>query len=145
MSTDIRKAPIQCACTSLKMTSRVIGRVYDEALDPSGLNATQYAILVNVERYQPIPQIELARHLGLERTSLYRAVDVLVGHGWLSSTPRGDGVTKLLSLTRDGSARVARAKPLWEETQTRFVRAFGRERWQELLSTLEEIRAHFEP
>lgn len=67
-------ARIQCACTNLKMASRVVGRAYDAFLAPFDLNVTQYAILVNVSRYQPVSQMKLAAHLNLERTTLYREV-----------------------------------------------------------------------
>ena len=47
-----------------------LARLRDDALEPTGLNATQYAVLVNIERYQPVPQMTLAEHLELERTTL---------------------------------------------------------------------------
>jgi DNA-binding MarR family transcriptional regulator len=134
---------IRCACTSFKMTARVLGRAYDEALAPSGLNATQYAILVNVDRYQPISQMDLADHLGLERTSLYRAVELMEKKRWLRTTPLGEGVTKLVELASSGETRLAQARPLWEGAQAPFVRKFGKERWDALLDVLEEIRGHF--
>jgi DNA-binding MarR family transcriptional regulator len=134
---------IQCACTNLKMAARVVGRAYDEALAPAGVNATQYAILVNVDRYQPISQMDLADHLGLERTSLYRAVELMEKKRWLRTTPLGEGVTKMVELATAGRERLHKARPLWDEAQTGFVQKFGKARWQELITTLEEIRAHF--
>jgi DNA-binding MarR family transcriptional regulator len=137
------RAPIQCACTSLKMTARVIGRAYDDALAGAGLNSTQYAILVNVGRYQPIAQVSLADHLGLERTSLYRAVALLEGQGLLAASSRDGGLTKVLELTGAGKDAVSRARPRWEKVQSSFVDSFGKRRWQDLLAALGEIRAHF--
>lgn len=134
---------IRCACTNLKMTARVVGRAYDETLSPSGINVTQYAVLVNVDRYQPISQMELADHLGLERTSLYRAVELMEKKRWLRTTPLGEGVTRMVELAPQGKERLERARPLWEKAQAPFVRKFGKARWEEFLGTLEEIRAHF--
>jgi DNA-binding MarR family transcriptional regulator len=142
-----RKSPpdtrILCACTNLKMTARVVGRAYDDALAGAGLNVTQYAILVNVGRHQPISLMKLADLLGLERTSLYRAVALMEKNGWLRATDLGEGVTRVVALTDAGDALLDEARPLWEKTQTAFVRRFGRERWDELLGTLAEIREHF--
>jgi len=135
--------PIQCACTNLKMAARIVGRAYDMALGPAGVNATQYAILVNVRRYQPISQMRLAAHLGLERTTLYRAVDILEGHGLLKATPSGEGVTQVLALTPRGEQITTQARREWEQVQQRFQRAFGTARWSEFLHTLAEIRQHF--
>jgi DNA-binding MarR family transcriptional regulator len=134
---------IVCACTNLKMTARVVGRVYDEALADAGLNVTQYAILVNVGRHQPISLMRLADLLGLERTSLYRAVALMEDNGWLHAEALGEGVTRVVALTTAGEAILDRAKPLWEKTQAAFLRRFGRERWGEFLTTLAEIREHF--
>jgi DNA-binding MarR family transcriptional regulator len=136
-------APISCACTNLKMASRIVGRAYDEALSDLEINSTQYAILVNVGRYQPISQIKLADHLGLERTSLYRAVGILEKQGLIESESLGEGVTKILKLKSKGTELVSHAKPRWERVQNSFLQAFGRERWQDFLSTLGEVRAHF--
>jgi DNA-binding MarR family transcriptional regulator len=134
---------ILCACTNLKMTARVVGRAYDDALAAAGLNVTQYAILVNVDRHQPISLMKLADLLGLERTSLYRAVALLEKNGWLRATDLGEGVTRVVALTDAGDKLLEKARPLWEKTQNAFVRQFGRERWDEFLGTLAEIRGHF--
>jgi DNA-binding MarR family transcriptional regulator len=134
---------VKCACTSLHRAARVVGRAYDEALASSGLNATQYAILVNVERYQPVSQMDLARHLELERTTLYRAAAILERHGWLHAVETGEGVAKALTLTRAGARRVAAAKHEWEKIQDGFIEAFGASEWDKFLSTLDKLRGHF--
>lgn len=135
---------IECVCTNLRMASRVVGRAYDSALAPCGINSTQYAILANVERYQPISQMDLADHLNLERTSLYRAVAILEKTGLLSATRAAeDAVAKVLSLTRAGEKLLAEARTAWEKLHGEFLESFGRERWEEMLGALGEIREHF--
>ena len=134
---------IQCACTNLKMAARIVGRVYDTALGTAGVNATQYAILINTHRYQPISQMRLANHLGLERTTLYRAVEILAGNGWLTATPTGAGVTKVLELTPRGAQIAAQAQRGWDTVQQGFLHTFGAARWGAFLGMLDEIRGHF--
>jgi DNA-binding MarR family transcriptional regulator len=134
---------IECACTNLKMTARVVGRAYDDALSSAGLNVTQYAILVNVGRHEPISLMRLADMLGLERTSLYRAVALMEEKGWLRAESLGEGNTHVVALTQAGAKLLSTARPLWDKTQADFVRHFGRERWDGFLSTLAEIRDHF--
>jgi len=51
---------IQCACPNLKMASWVVGRAYDSALASSDLNSTQYSILINIFRCEPVSQMSLA-------------------------------------------------------------------------------------
>jgi DNA-binding MarR family transcriptional regulator len=139
----IQFAKIQCACTNLKMAARTVGRAYDVALASLDLNTTQYAILVNIERYQPIPQMQLASHLKLERTTLYRAVDLLKRKKWLFTTGVNDGVSHALQLTPLGQQTIRAAKIAWEKVQAEFIRSFGHQRWAEFLSTLEEIQDYF--
>ncbi|NWJ48779.1 MAG: winged helix-turn-helix transcriptional regulator [Chloroflexi bacterium] len=136
-------ARIQCACTNLKMASRVVGRAYDAFLAPFDLNVTQYAILVNVSRYQPVSQMKLAAHLNLERTTLYREVAPLAKKKWLKISATSKGVTKTLELTPSGQEVVKQAIVEWEKIQNGFTDNFGKERWNEFLTTLEEIREYF--
>ena len=93
---------IHCACTNLKMASRVVGRAYDSALASSDLTSTQYSILITIFRYQPVSQMSLADLLEMERTTLYRAVHILEKRGWVKSTSSGGGITKILELTTSG-------------------------------------------
>jgi DNA-binding MarR family transcriptional regulator len=136
--------PIQCACTALKRAARIVGRAYDAGLSPVGVSVTQYAILANVRRYEPISQMRLATHLGLERTTLYRTVESLENRGWLTATQTGEGVTKVLALTPAGTQVLARARRVWAQVQQGFEHAFGATRWGTFLATLDEIQAYFE-
>ena len=136
--------PIQCACTALKRAARIVGRAYDAGLAPAGVSVTQYAILANVQRYAPISQMRLATHLGVERTTLYRTVESLEDRGWLTATPTGEGVTKVLILTPAGTQVLARARRAWAQVQQGFEHTFGPTRWGAFLTTLAEIQAYFE-
>ena len=136
--------PIQCACTALKRAARIVGRAYDAGLAPAGVSVTQYAILANIQRYEPISQMRLATHLGLERTTLYRTVESLETQGRLTATPTGEGVTKVLTLTPAGAQVLARARRAWEQVQQGFEHTFGTSRWAAFLTSLAEIQRYFE-
>src|SRR5512138_1365721 len=136
--------PIQCACTALKRAARIVGRAYDAGLASAGVSVTQYAILANIQRYAPISQRRLAGHLGLERTTLYRTVESLETRGWLTATPTGEGVTKVLALTPAGTQVLARARRAWAQVQQGFEDTFGATRWGAFLTTLDEVQTYFE-
>ncbi len=135
--------PIQCACTALKRAARIVGRAYDAGLVPAGVSVTQYAILANIQRYAPISQMRLATHLGLERTTLYRTVESLEDRGWLTATPMGEGVTKVLTLTPAGTQVLTRARRAWAQVQREFEHTFGATRWGAFLATLDAIQKYF--
>ena len=125
------------------MAARQIGRAYDAALAPSGLNTNQYAILANIQRYQPVSQMELAQHLKLERTTLYRAVGLMERKGWVRAGNSGKGVEKVLAVTGRGAALLGEARRSWELVHSRFLEAYGARKWEEFLRTLEDVQSHF--
>lgn len=125
------------------MAARQIGRAYDAALVSAGLNVNQYAILANIRRYQPVSQMDLALHLKLERTTLYRAVALLERKGWVRAGNSGRGVEKVLTVTGRGAALLGKAGRSWEGVHSRFLEAYGAEKWGDFLKKLEEVKSHF--
>lgn len=135
--------PIQCLCTNLKKTSRLVARVYDAALESTGINAIQYSILMNVYKYQPLALPKLAERLDMERTTLYRALDILEKHGFVKITEGDEGVTKYVSLTADGKSVTLKAEAKWKKIQDEFVDENGVNRLNQINKMLSEIREHF--
>lgn len=125
------------------MASRRVGRTYDVALEATGVNIIQYSILINISRYEPIALMELAAHLEMERTTLYRAVDVLEKAGLVATRSSGDGVAREVSLTARGRKVTADAQARWKRLHEGFVAKFGAERLRELNDLLAEVRDHF--
>ncbi len=135
--------PSACVCNNLKAAARASGRAYDAALAPHGINVTQYAILSNADRYGPVPQMRLAEHLEMERTTLYRALAILEKRELLKLTSTSPGPTKSVSLTPAGKALLEAARADWEPLQERFVQAFGADGLQQLSELMARIRDHF--
>ena len=125
------------------MASRTVGRRYDEALKGSGVNVVQYSILINTRRYEPIAQMELADHLDMERTTLYRAIDLLEKRGLVVSEAMGEGVAKSVRLTAKGRKVTADAEARWREVHDGFVAVFGPEKLDSLNQMLASVREHF--
>lgn len=129
----------ECACGGLRRASRAISRLYEAALAPLDLTATQFSILVAVRLRGPVPLSRLAEALVLDRTSLYRAVKPLVRRRCLRI---GQGRTRrerTAALTEAGRRLLAQALPVWEATQARFVRALGPQAWTALTSGLRQV------
>jgi len=139
----VTKPLIGCVCTQIKMASRTVGRRYDEALKGSSVNVVQYSILINTRRYEPIAQMELADHLDMERTTLYRAIDVLEKRGLVVSEATGEGVAKSVRLTAKGRKVTADAETRWREVHDGFVAVFGTEKLDSLNQMLATVREHF--
>lgn len=138
-----RLGKIWCATTNMNMASRSLSRILDETLSDLGITSTQYSILINISRYQPVAQMALADHLEMERTTLYRAVAILERDRLVKVSSAREGVAKNLELTEQGRKLTEKARSRWEKLQTSFTNSFGKKRWDSFLETLEEVRAHY--
>lgn len=130
--------PSACACTLLRKASRVIGRVYDEALASHGMSIGQFAILRHISRGEPLALSRLAEQLEMDRSSLYRALTPLEKRGWVR-TAAGEGRSKCASLTSEGKAAMHAAEPDWSAIQHRVEDEAGAALWKVLRAGLESF------
>ena len=88
--TDLEAIGKACFALHARMTARLLSRVYDGALRPTGLKLPQFGILGAIGHGTPVSETALAERLGLERTTLVRNLKTLVDRGWVEPVP-GDG------------------------------------------------------
>ena len=127
-----------CACATLRKTSRTLTRMYDEALKPSGLLATQYIVLVAIQKDQPATIGQLAETLVMDRTTLTRNLKPLEKSGLIASGRGEDQRMHVVSLSLKGKTAVEKAFPLWRTVQSHVARTLGPKRLEHLLSDLKE-------
>ena len=104
----------------LRRTARHVSQAYDNALSAVGLKASQYMVLAHVARTEGLTITELARRLGLDRTTLTRNLRPLVKAGWIRSSDASDRRARALYATESGRDLVTRAKPLWRKAEDAF-------------------------
>jgi DNA-binding MarR family transcriptional regulator len=126
----------ECMAQRLRGATRTIGRIYDQALAPSGLKGTQFSVLIAISLFGEAPLLRVAEELSLDRTTLTRNLEPLERAGLVSSSPGKDQRVRLLRLTEAGQRALQRAFPLWEEAQSKVSRALGSRRWSTLLEGL---------
>ena len=136
---DPRSLP--CACTALRKASRVVGRLYDNALAGAGVTANQLAILRALGRSGPQPLSRLADSMVMDRTSLYRALAPMARDGWVSIEGAGRGRSRVAALTGEGRRVMDAAADRWEAAQAHFVGAFGADEWLALSTMLQAVIA----
>lgn len=134
--TGIDRAQAKCVCFNLRRAARAVTQLYDEALRPSGLRATQLSVLSAVALLGPVTMTRLAELLVMERTTLTRNLRLLVEKELVRVAPGEDRRSRSARLTGRGRDALARALPLWKRAQTRIVEGLGRERWDDLLKGL---------
>lgn len=135
-----RLDPIDCACFNARKVARLLGQVYDRALEPSGLRNTQFTSLSIAEKHGPISITELSELMGIERTTLTRNVQVLERDGLVQLGAGVDGRSKTVAVTSKGRRRLAAALPLWESAQEQTLRLFGAKRWERLRAELDDMQ-----
>jgi DNA-binding MarR family transcriptional regulator len=134
MSTD-------CACFNVRKAARALTALYDRALAPTGLRATQSTLLVALARAGNIPLTRLAGILGMDRTTLTRNLEPLERDGLVAVRPGADRRVKLAGITEKGRKALAAAMPLWREAQRQIAEGTGVGRWNELRRELGRITA----
>jgi DNA-binding MarR family transcriptional regulator len=130
-----------CACEGLRRTARAVSKVYAGALSGLGLTPTQMAILVATRLHGSLPLSRLAQGLGLDRTSLYRAVRPLERRGYLRTTAGRTERERVATVTPKGEQVLQQALPIWKVTQRRFRAALGERTWRTLGSATRRVLA----
>jgi len=136
---DAAEAVRICACLNLRRASRAVTRLFDEALQPSGLRATQFVVLVAIHAEGSVTLPALAAALGVERSALTRALKPLEAQGYVSVRTSRAGGTASVRLLAKGRRRLEQTVPLWQAAQGRFVERVGRDGWNRMLEDLGRV------
>lgn len=106
-----------CLCLHVQRTARALARRFDEALRPVGLTNGQFSLLMSLNRPEPPAMAPVASLLAMDRTTLTAALKPLERRGLVRVTrDPADRRGRLLHLTAQGKALLARAVPVWQST-----------------------------
>ena len=118
-----------CACASLRRAARVVTRLYDDALKPTGLKATQFGLLSNLMALGSSTLTQLADAMVVDHTTLTRNLDVLEARGLVVTEEGEDRRERQLRLSEKGIASLSEAYPLWQAAQARVMEIGGPGNW----------------
>jgi len=134
--------PQACLCFNLRKAARAVTQLYDAALEPAGLRATQFSLLAVLDGRDgrdgrdAVTITDLARAMVMDRTTLTRNLRPLEKQGLVAIAPGDDRRTREVSLTRRGRRTLTRATPRWRHAQTGMLDALGDRRARRLLDEL---------
>ena len=128
-----------CAAFRFRMTARAVTRLYDAALQESGIRSTQFAILVAIAKKQPIPIHSLSEILFIDPTTLTRSLQLMRKEALVAISKRSMMRQRFVTLTSRGEQALSRALPAWRHVQSRFVGTVGTKNWLELRDELERL------
>ena len=104
---------LPCMCASFRRASRALTQLYDQALRPVGLRATQFTILQALSLAGEVSQGDLARILAMDSTTLTRTLQIMGREGWIAERRGADRRERLLRLAKAGRYQFTRALPSW--------------------------------
>lgn len=130
-----------CLCDTLRSTARAVTQVYDGALRPAGLKATQFALLVQAASMGPVESWRLAEALGLDKTTFSRNIRPLARRGLVAIKPGEDRRTRLVRVTPAGEQLLQEAAERWRSVQASFKKRLRAGEFDRTLRQLRRVRA----
>jgi DNA-binding MarR family transcriptional regulator len=115
----------ECIAVRLRLLSRAVTRIYNQALRHHGLTVSQMNILVAVFYLEQAKQQDICRALHLEKSTLSRDLARMRERGWITETPGDDGRSSLLRVTAQGGKLLLKAIPAWQQAQQEATALLG--------------------
>ncbi len=123
-------------CTSLRVATRAVTRLYSAELREAGIEATQYTILQILEGAGPLSQGRLGEVLAAEKTTMSRNLKLLEKRKWIQAEMGEDRRERIVRITEPGRKQLARARGSWERAQVRVKELLTPAKFQALRELL---------
>lgn len=133
-----------CLATRVRQLSRIITRLYDDAMRPLGITASQYTLLAQLAARDGITAVEIGHELDIEKSTLSRNLKRLLALGMIIMDPPAGRRGRGLHLTPKGQAVLKDAFPVWQAAQARSIGMMGvdtRAKLDDLLRLAEKLIA----
>lgn len=130
-----------CINFNLRKACRAVTQFYADMLKLTGLEKTQFTLLMVVSANGPCTVTELAEFLVMNQTTATRNLQRLEKRGLIESSVGEDRRSRLITITAEGEAILAEAMPIWRQAQTKLVEGLGIEKTSQLLTLLSEVKS----
>ena len=130
-----------CACANLRRATRVVTQVYDAALSPVGIRATQFTLLATLAITGEVALTRLAEELVMDRTTLTRNLKPLIARCLVRVEKARDQRVRHIRLSDDGMQLFQLARPRWGKIQAQLMERLGPAR---MVSVLDDLNATME-
>src|SRR5260370_16973748 len=130
---------LPCMCGSFRRTSRALTQLYEQALRPFGLRATQLTILQVLSLAGEVSQGQLGEMLAMDSTSLTRTLAIMGREGWVTARRGKDRRERWVRLSSAGEMQLSRALPVWQQVQSRLRHPLRPPAWEKLLQRQQQV------
>ena len=125
----------------LAEVARLQVRVYNRRFQATGLNQSQVAALIHLDRIEELSQTDLAGRLGIRKAATGTLIEGLEGKGLVERTrSRIDRRLQLVSITEAGRSIVGEIDEMAKDLGTRYRRGVSRAERAQLVSILQRLR-----
>ncbi len=114
-----------CLATRVRQLSRIVTRVYDDAMRPLGITGSQFTLLTQLGQQDGITAVEIGFTLDIEKSTLSRNLKRLLALGLIEMDPPAGRRGRGLHLTPKGQAMIKDAYPVWHQAQHRALGILG--------------------
>ena len=128
-----------CNYYSLRKAMRRVSQLYDHMLAPLGLKTTQYMLLGEISRHEPIAMLPLAKIMVMDRATLGHNIRPLEAGGYITLSVGKDRRSREISLTKAGRKAVDEGEALWRNAQAIFEKEIGSEEAASLRIALNRV------
>lgn len=125
-----------CCCFNMRKGMRAVTQFFDRYLEPTGIRATQFTLLVELSSTHGKTLTDIAEGLVMDRTTLTRNLKPLEKMELITTIQPADKRAKAYVLTEKGKELLERCMPLWQQAQDNVVNGLGDETYQDLLGKL---------
>lgn len=123
-----------CIAGRLRMLSRMITSLYNEAFAAEGVTFAQASLLMQILSQPGVRQVVLSKRLQIEKSALSRDIQLLQRKGWLT-----DQVRNGLFLTEPGRQIAQRCQTIWQALHRQVEEQLGEETVQALAQISRQI------
>ena len=125
ISTIAETTTLGCLATRVRQLSRIVTRLYDDALRPLGITGSQYTLLTQLGQQDGITAVEIGYSLDIEKSTLSRNLKRLLALELIAMDPPAGRRGRGLHLTPKGQVMIKDAYPIWSEAQNRALAIMG--------------------
>lgn len=115
----------ECIAVRVRMLNRIITGIYDDALRPLGLKASQMNALVVTSKLGVARPAQVCELLQMDTSTLSRNVERMMANGWLEVVPDEDGRSQPFRITPKGADLLEKAVPAWRQAQRKAAAILG--------------------
>jgi DNA-binding MarR family transcriptional regulator len=130
---------LPCMCASLRRASRLVSQLYEDAMRPLGMRATQFTILQSLVLAEEVTQGQLGQMLGMDSTTLTRTLTIMSREGWIAKRRGEDRREWRMRLSKKGEAQFKIALPHWQKVQDKLRGQLGNRLSDNLMTLTNEV------